>query len=246
VHSCASLVLAFDERLRSAKRHSPAPRAWWLRRSQRQRRSRRSSRRRRATSRARCSAWSTRSLRFSASGSRRRSSSRRSRPPRRLARRSPRSRAPGLAPGSRSTIDGGAVAVRAASRPASAVSMSCDVRTPAIGSAPSSRPPRRERQSHRSARSCRSPPGTAKPPTISGRPLVGALLRGHRGSWVGTDLVFDYRWLRCGDSHCRTVSIGLTHRLREADRGPRMRLVVTARNSSGSATASSTTTARVR
>jgi hypothetical protein len=92
-------------------------------------------------------------------------------------------------------------------------------------------------------------PRSAARPTITGHPLVGALLRGHRGSWVGTDLVFDYRWLRCGDPGCTkgaTVARTITYRLREVDKGRRLKLLVTARNSSGRATASSALTARIR
>ena len=92
-------------------------------------------------------------------------------------------------------------------------------------------------------------PRNASRPVISGRAVVGALLVGHRGSWTGKGVGFDYRWIRCRSADCRrgsVVSRTSNYRLRVADRGRRLRLVVTATSSAGKATASSRPTTTIR
>jgi hypothetical protein len=86
-------------------------------------------------------------------------------------------------------------------------------------------------------------------PSIAGRPRVGARLTGGTGSWSGPPVAFRYRWVRCRDAGCRrgpTVGRARTYRVREADRGRRLVLSVTATNAVGRTTASSLPTSRVR
>jgi hypothetical protein len=92
-------------------------------------------------------------------------------------------------------------------------------------------------------------PRNAKAPKISGRAVVGATLKGNRGSWTGTALGFSSRWIRCRTLVCRgavTVGFGRSYRVRNADRGSRLRWLVIATNSAGTAAASSAPTSRVR
>ena len=93
-----------------------------------------------------------------------------------------------------------------------------------------------------------APRNTARP-SISGRAVVGAVLVGHRGSWTGSGIGFDYRWIRCRPADCSqgtTVSETGTYRVRESDRGRRLRLVVAAANVAGRTTASSRPSATIR
>jgi len=86
-------------------------------------------------------------------------------------------------------------------------------------------------------------------PSIVGRALVGETLRAGRGSWSGTALSFSPTWIRCRVTSCRggvEVALGWRYRARPADRGRRLRVVVTATNRLGSVTAVSTPTARIR
>ena len=92
-------------------------------------------------------------------------------------------------------------------------------------------------------------PHNAAAPSISGRPVVGKVLTGTRGSWTGTSLAFEYQWLRCGTATCRSVeTVGWSrrYRVRAADRGHWLRFAVAAVNSAGRATASSPRTRKIR
>jgi hypothetical protein len=92
-------------------------------------------------------------------------------------------------------------------------------------------------------------PRNTSRPLIAGRVAVGAALVGHRGSWTGSGIGFEYRWIRCRSDDCAlgsVVSRTSIYRVRAADRGRRLRLVVTATNNAGSATASSKPTAIIR
>ena len=95
-----------------------------------------------------------------------------------------------------------------------------------------------------------TPPQNLSAPSISGRPAVGAKLRGRLGSWSGgAPLAFLYRWDRCRDASCgasTVVARSRSYRLREADRGRRLRFTVVAGNAVGRASASSALTRRVR
>ena len=89
-------------------------------------------------------------------------------------------------------------------------------------------------------------------PAISGLTLEGQLLTTTNGTWNGTQpMTFTYRWVRCGPngglpdgSNCSRISgaTGKTYQLRSADVGFRLRVRVTATNSSGSATVASNPT----
>jgi subtilisin family serine protease len=85
-------------------------------------------------------------------------------------------------------------------------------------------------------------------PSISGRPRVGATLTGRPGVWSGTNLTFTYTWLRCLKScwSAKTVGHGLTYAVRSADRGARLKFVVTAANELDTISAPSALTARIR
>jgi subtilisin family serine protease len=95
-----------------------------------------------------------------------------------------------------------------------------------------------------------TPPRNLAAPVISGRLAVGATLRGSPGTWSGgTPFAFLYRWDRCRDTSCSASTVvarSRSYRLREADRGRRLRFTVIAGNAAGRATASSALTRRVR
>jgi len=92
-------------------------------------------------------------------------------------------------------------------------------------------------------------------PQILGPPVVGRTLTSTTGTWSGTTpLTFAYQWVRCpkdggrpDGSNCGVISGGTTstYVVRNADIGFRMRVRVTAKNSSGSATVASNPTGLV-
>jgi hypothetical protein len=98
------------------------------------------------------------------------------------------------------------------------------------------------------ASSSAAPKNTAAP-TISGTPKVGQELSADRGSWSGNPTSYSYQWQRCDVdiALCTDVSgaTGTTYGVRIADLGFRLRVLVTARNAKGTATASSAPTAVV-
>ena len=93
-------------------------------------------------------------------------------------------------------------------------------------------------------------------PVISGSPVAGQRLSATNGSWTGDQpMTFAYQWVRCGadggnpdGSNCTTISgaTGTTYVLTSAEVGSRMRVRVTAMNSSGSQTAASNPTGTVK
>lgn len=84
-------------------------------------------------------------------------------------------------------------------------------------------------------------------PAISGNAILGAsLTASDDGGWSGsTPLAFGYRWQRCAadGTACSDIAgaTSITYTLMAADVGARLRVAVTATNTAGSATASSTT-----
>ena len=95
------------------------------------------------------------------------------------------------------------------------------------------------------ATSSAAPKNTA-PPTISGTRKVGQQLTAAPGSWSGNPTSFAYLWQRC-DADVATCfnivgAIGKTYDVPAADLGYRLRVMVTARNAKGSATATSAIT----
>ena len=96
-----------------------------------------------------------------------------------------------------------------------------------------------------------SPPSSGRAPVLVGRALTGELLHADPGLWHGVQPVaFEYRWERCGSAGrtCRPVAGagGRSYRLRAADLGRRLRVVVTARNVAGSGRAASSLAPVVR
>ena len=95
-----------------------------------------------------------------------------------------------------------------------------------------------------------APPRNVSAPSIAGRPVVGAKLKGSTGTWTGGQpLTFAYRWERCRDGACTELTVVARtrgHRVRAADRGRQLRLTVVATNAVGRAAASSTPTRQVR
>lgn len=93
-------------------------------------------------------------------------------------------------------------------------------------------------------------------PRISGSPVVGERLSATNGSWTGDQpMTFAYQWVRCGadggkpdGSNCTNISsaTGTTYALTQAEVGSRIRVRVTATNSSGSQTAASNPTDAVK
>ena len=89
------------------------------------------------------------------------------------------------------------------------------------------------------------PPSTAGKPkvTVDGKPHVGSVLRADAGTWTGTDpIVFAYQWQQCVSStDCRDVAgaTGGEYTAAAADVGRKLRVVVRAANSGGTASAES-------
>lgn len=92
-------------------------------------------------------------------------------------------------------------------------------------------------------------PKNTSAPTITGTPKVGQELTAAPGSWSGSPTSFAYQWQRCNVDVvlCTNVvgATGSTYGVRVGDLGYRLRVVVTAKNAKGTATASSAPTAVV-
>ena len=92
-------------------------------------------------------------------------------------------------------------------------------------------------------------PKNTAPPTISGTPKVGQALTASPGSWSGNPTSFAYQWQDCNVDAAVCTNIagatGTTYGVRLSDLGFRLRVVVTAKNDKGSATATSAPTAVV-
>ena len=84
------------------------------------------------------------------------------------------------------------------------------------------------------------------PPAISGTPKVGQTLTVDPGSWSGNPTSFAYQWQRCDAdvAACSDVigATGKTYAVPIADLGYRLRVVVTAHNAKGTASAPSAIT----
>ncbi len=91
------------------------------------------------------------------------------------------------------------------------------------------------------------PPVNTSAPTATGTLLDGSTLTASDGTWTGTPaLAFSYQWQRCdaGGSGCTDIA-GATAQTRDltaADVGNTVRVLVTATNAAGSATAASAAT----
>ena len=86
-------------------------------------------------------------------------------------------------------------------------------------------------------------PKSTSAPTIAGIPAVGQTLTASAGTWSGKPTTVTYQWQRCdvAGSACALIdgAVSATYVATNADLGLTLRVAVTARNSVGSATASS-------
>ena len=86
-------------------------------------------------------------------------------------------------------------------------------------------------------------PANTAPPTISGRPQVGAILTSSHGTWTDPSATFAYQWQRCDSRGGACVDIagatGQTRVTTGADAGVTLVISVTATNGTGSATVAS-------
>jgi len=94
-------------------------------------------------------------------------------------------------------------------------------------------------------------PQMSASPTITGTPQQGQTLTASNGNWAGAQpFTFTYLWLRCDTNGDGCVEItgatSKTYTLQAADVGKTLRVRVTAKNSSGTASATSVPSAVVR
>ena len=93
-------------------------------------------------------------------------------------------------------------------------------------------------------------PASSSPPTISGTPQQGQTLTANHGSWSGAQpQTYTYQWRRCDSvgGACGDIAgaTGSTYLLKDVDVGRTLRVRVTAHNSAGSRSATTTPTAVV-
>jgi hypothetical protein len=86
-------------------------------------------------------------------------------------------------------------------------------------------------------------PRTTSPPTVEGKFQVGETLSAGNGGWANDPVSFDYQWQRCNSagSGCANISGAMdkTYKLTSAEVDHTVRVLVTAANPDGSATANS-------
>jgi hypothetical protein len=96
------------------------------------------------------------------------------------------------------------------------------------------------------------PPTNSVRPSISGTPVVGKMLTAHNGSWAGTSpITFQYQWTRCSSAGagCTPISEAAQSQqyvLTTDDLGHRLRVIVTATNSAGTASRNSPLSAVIK
>jgi hypothetical protein len=88
-----------------------------------------------------------------------------------------------------------------------------------------------------------APPRATSPPTVEGTAREGQTLRASNGVWANSPTRFTYQWQRCDSAgrFCTNVAGATqsTFRLTQTDVGRRLRVLVTASNADGAATATS-------
>lgn len=98
------------------------------------------------------------------------------------------------------------------------------------------------------AASAAAPSNTATP-TISGTPQEGSTLTASNGTWSNSPTSYAYAWSQCDKNGDNCAAIGgataNTYKAQSADVGHSLRVTVTAKNASGSATSTSAPTAVV-
>jgi uncharacterized protein YukE len=95
-----------------------------------------------------------------------------------------------------------------------------------------------------------APPVNTVPPAITGTPQDGQTLSADDGTWTGTaPISYSYQWRRCDadGSNCSDISgaTNATHNVNGDDVGHALRIVVTATNAAGNASATSAATSEV-
>ena len=93
-------------------------------------------------------------------------------------------------------------------------------------------------------------PANTTPPTISGTARDGDTLTANEGAWTGSQpMTFAYQWQRCDVNGLNCADLagatGRTYLVQTPDVGNRLRVRVTATNTTGSSSASSQPTAQV-
>jgi hypothetical protein len=92
-------------------------------------------------------------------------------------------------------------------------------------------------------------PKSTQRPQISGKAQVGQTLTVSRGEWTGNPSGFSYQWLRCDQNgnNCAAVAgaTASSYGVRPEDSGKSLRVLVTAANSSGKASATTDRTAQI-
>jgi uncharacterized protein YukE len=93
-----------------------------------------------------------------------------------------------------------------------------------------------------------APPARGKAPAISGVPRDGALLTAGGGTWKGTTpFTFSYQWQSCAGRVCSPIAgaTGSSYRATTPEIGRKLRVVVTATNTAGSASTTSQATKKI-
>jgi hypothetical protein len=96
------------------------------------------------------------------------------------------------------------------------------------------------------------PPTNTIRPSITGSAHVGKVLTAHNGTWSGsTPITYAYQWTRCSSAGAGCVPIGeaaqsQTYILTSDDLGHRLRVIVSATNSAGTAQRNSALSAVIR
>jgi glucose/arabinose dehydrogenase len=88
-----------------------------------------------------------------------------------------------------------------------------------------------------------TPPASIAAPAVTGRARTDATQTAADGTWRGNELTFSHRWLRCNalGAACAPIpgEIGVAYQPTQADAGHRLRVIVTASNLLGAASAQS-------